>query len=146
MISHKDVARAFIENKVLKGSRMFTKKCNGKVVIYSYGEHFPIAVRTGEKFLYNEDKYSNNTSHHQSYVYNALEGTGQEIIRCNTQTIRSYVENPSEPIVIVKEKEHLTITGVLQNLKNIMKQKGHKSFPIKKLKKQIEEWELMHSI
>lgn len=44
-------------------------------VIYSYGRHFPLAVRLGkDSFLLNGDRYSVTTSRHQSDIQYALQG------------------------------------------------------------------------
>ena len=42
--------------------------------IYSYGRHFPLAVRTANGFLVNKDKYSVTTSKQQGYLKYELLG------------------------------------------------------------------------
>lgn len=42
--------------------------------IYSYGYHFPLAVRTANGFLVNKDKYSVTTSKQQTFLKQALVG------------------------------------------------------------------------
>lgn len=59
-------------------------------VIYSYGHHFPIAVRLegsdgGTAFLFNKDGYSNTTARHKNLVLSAIRG---EIIQSDTNTIK----------------------------------------------------------
>lgn len=55
-------------------------------VIYSYGIHFPLAVRTqtadmkNEFFVCNGDKYSSTTNKHQSYLLRALGNKAYAII------------------------------------------------------------------
>ena len=41
--------------------------------IYSYGTHFPMAVRVGEVIIMHNEKYSRTTSKHQHYLRMALE-------------------------------------------------------------------------
>lgn len=62
---------------VIKGWRNnwedYTTTANGSLyrsngVLYSYGDHFPLAVHVGNYFLVNADRYSNSTSKHQSYT------------------------------------------------------------------------------
>ena len=43
-------------------------------VLFSYGEHFPLAVHVGNYFLINADRYSNSTSKHQSYLLHECSG------------------------------------------------------------------------
>ena len=38
-------------------------------VLYSYGEHWPLAYIVGSKLYVNTDSYSSSTSRHLSYVY-----------------------------------------------------------------------------
>jgi hypothetical protein len=78
------------DSKVLKGSNLFIDKNT----IYSYGYHFPIAVRLndvdGFKFIWNKDKYSVTTSKHQSQVRRLID---KLIIKeVNTQKMGEYVK------------------------------------------------------
>lgn len=41
-------------------------------ILYSYGDHFPLAIHIGGKVLVNGDRYSNSTAKHQSYLFNQL--------------------------------------------------------------------------
>lgn len=42
-------------------------------VLYSYGEHFPLAVRTAyDQYIINGDKYSSSTTNHQGIVFSAI--------------------------------------------------------------------------
>jgi len=59
------------------GTQEHGRSANGNVffsgdVLYSYGTHFPLAVRYNGKMLLNADSYSVTTSKHQSYAANAL--------------------------------------------------------------------------
>lgn len=67
--SNWDVAHRFATNigEHCTGSNMFFE---GNV-IYSYGHHFPIAIKYNGKLLWNDDRYSNSTARHQSYVMGA---------------------------------------------------------------------------
>lgn len=68
MVSHYEVARAFLFGKKLRGTNMFS---TGDI-IYSYGTHWPIAVRIGDICYVNTSKTSVSTSKHTSYVKSAL--------------------------------------------------------------------------
>lgn len=41
-------------------------------VLYSYGDHFPLALHLEDKVLINGDRYSNTTSKHQAYTFHAV--------------------------------------------------------------------------
>ena len=67
------VAEAFVEGKEAKTKHMFIDGRN----LYSYGYHFPIAVRLeGNIFILNEDGYSVTTARHKSLLKRAV-GTNQ---------------------------------------------------------------------
>lgn len=67
--SHYEVVKGFKNGKEYKGHNVYA--LNG--VLYSYGSHFPLAVKRGEEpntwFLLNGDKYSSSTSGHQSLTH-----------------------------------------------------------------------------
>ena len=77
MTTNKDIAEEFAEGKTKgKSDHVFI---DGDT-IYSYGYHFPIAKKVGNKEVdFNESKYSSTTSHHQSLVRRALESHGFKI-------------------------------------------------------------------
>ena len=78
MVSHREIAEKFVNGcKKAKGSRMFIKGC----AVYSYGVHFPIAVRlSGDVFYFNKDRYSKSTSAHQNYVKRAILDKGFDVL------------------------------------------------------------------
>ncbi|HBI47504.1 MAG TPA: hypothetical protein DDX93_02080 [Smithella sp.] len=71
-MNHKTVVQRFSEGKNHRGSRIFAE---GNT-LYSYGRHFPLAVRRGEEgqewYLLNGDKYSVSTSKHQGITYSVF--------------------------------------------------------------------------
>lgn len=80
-MNNSEVALAYVNKRVnkrtgdcsFKGSNMFYEDD----VIYSYGYHFPMAIRLykedgSEYYLFNNDSYSNSTSKHQHKVYREL--------------------------------------------------------------------------
>lgn len=60
------------------GSNMFFEKDT----IYSYGYHFPMAIKWNGYLLYNDDRYSVSTSTHQGYVLGAC--SHLDIVHCAT--------------------------------------------------------------
>jgi len=71
-MNHKTVVQRFKEGKNYRGSRIFAENNT----LYSYGRHFPLAVRRGEPgaewYLLNGDKYSISTSKHQGITYSVF--------------------------------------------------------------------------
>jgi hypothetical protein len=57
--------------------------------IFSYGPHFPLAVRTSEGYLVNKSKYSVTTTKQQSYLKTAL--VGKRISFATTEELRSLI-------------------------------------------------------
>lgn len=71
------------------------KRTNGKAnsvyfdgnTLYSYGTHFPMAVRVGKNlYAWNENRYSNTTSKHQSKAWDPT----VLYIPCDTQTMQEW--------------------------------------------------------
>lgn len=58
------------------GSHLIFEKVGTGCFAYSYGRHFPLALRLGNTYIVNTDKYSKTTSRHQSLVANALLNKG----------------------------------------------------------------------
>lgn len=78
--SNSEVAHRFATGigERCKGSNMFF---DGDT-IYSYGYHFPMAIKWNGRLLYNDQRYSNSTARHQSYVYGAC--SHMDIVHCAT--------------------------------------------------------------
>jgi hypothetical protein len=140
VMSSDDLANSF-SNGLTKGraSSMFIEDN----VIYSWGYHFPIAVRLSEgTYLLNTDKYSSSTSTHQTYVKRAI----VDYIEVDTKTIKQAVSNPSAPIIIERINQHTTLSACMDNIKSILKEKGIKRVPIKKWTSIIQTWSVAKAI
>lgn len=125
MVSHSEVAKAFVKGEKATGSRMFTDG----VFIYSHNYHFPISLRLKDgSYLFNTDNYSVSTSKHKNYVKYAL--SGKEVIECDTNTIKNAISNPDNPIIIFKDKEVTILSNALDILRDVCKNNyGLKKFP-----------------
>jgi len=76
MATHSEIVRAFMKgNGPKKGHNIFRESFHSGNIIYSYGRHFPMAIRNDEDkmFLINGDRYSSSTAHHQSLVRSAIQ-------------------------------------------------------------------------
>jgi hypothetical protein len=86
--TNKQVAESFAEGKSDSSGAMFSEGD----VIYSYGKHFPIAVKLEDgTYLFNKDKYSPTSSKHQSLVRNALRNA--KIKEVSTEEIKKVAES-----------------------------------------------------
>lgn len=75
-MNNKNLALAFASGRTKgKGNNMFI---DGDI-IYSYGYHFPIAKRYGNRALITKKKYSQTTSKHTNIVKGALKSAGFEV-------------------------------------------------------------------
>ena len=90
------VLRDLEKEQELNGSHFFIK---GNT-IYSYGFHFPIAVKLKDGFLFNCDRYSITTAKHKGLVKRAIGSNFlielntaklKEIINSNIQSIKEIV-------------------------------------------------------
>lgn len=60
-------------------------------VIYSYGSHFPMAKKDGERAWVNVDKYSVSTSRQQSYLLAALLSAGYSMMAVTTSELKEMI-------------------------------------------------------
>ena len=71
---------------------LFAKVVGEFYAVFSYGEHFPIAIRrrtVSEPWLVNQDKFSPTTSRHQSKVLGGILQSGRGHIKCSTQNLKN---------------------------------------------------------
>lgn len=68
-MTNQSICKAFVEGAIKEQANSMFIEGN---VIYSYGYHFPLAVRFNGKVYVNEIKFSKTTSKHQSAIKKAL--------------------------------------------------------------------------
>jgi len=151
MVSHKEVAREFAKGRTARGSRMYSKwvgeNPSSRLVIYSFGPHFPLALKINgypPQYLVNKDGYSSSTSKHKHYVRSHL--SEDEVIECDTQTIQRAINNPDEPIVVNNVQWSDDIPEILSMLRSACKSQGLKRFPMKKFSDQVRDLMIMEKI
>lgn len=72
-----------------KGSNMYIDGA----VLYSYGRHWPLAIRRPDGAVFvNADRYSVTTSRHRTYAVAALLRAGLEIADRNAEEMRAAVD------------------------------------------------------
>lgn len=97
-MTNDQIAKAFVDGKS-KGNAnsLFIEDRDGLTVIFSYGYHFPLAVKTSivvegkTLFLFNSDKYSRTTSKQQGLVRRAIEATEGLIAYRNTEELKATI-------------------------------------------------------
>jgi len=92
-MNNKQVAETFVNERVwgkakVEGSNLFIE---GRT-IYSYGYHFPIAIRLEDNtFLLNEDGYSQTTAKHKGIVRREIEKQGFKLYILPTQNLKDII-------------------------------------------------------
>ena len=118
-------------------------ECNA---IYSWGYHFPIAVRLDNgAYLFNKDKYSSSTSKHQTYVRRALHGN---IIEGTTQDLKQLSGQQGRCVVVTKEVQPRNIQELQEILKAFLKQRMKRGYTTqaRKLAEQIDKITIIEGI
>ncbi len=93
-MKNSDVAKAFANGYNAKTKNMFTEEFGN--VVYSYGRHFPIAIRIKDGYILNKDKYSPSTSCHQTLVKGAIE-ENNIVAKLDTDQIKGIIEYAQKP-------------------------------------------------
>ena len=132
------VAQAFVEGRKLRSSsgKMYT--C-GRVV-YSFGSHFPIAIRLDENtYLFNSDSYSQRTNGHQSRVRFAIPQSAT-VYHCSTQEIIDAVRRPGAPIIIKGPPDHIRdIHTLMSAISFYCHNEGLRTVPVSKWKYMMKD-------
>lgn len=67
-MKNEQIAQAFYNDEIAKTQNFFIEDYNGVKVVYSYGYHFPIAIKFNDGFLFNKNGYSQSTSRHKNLI------------------------------------------------------------------------------
>ena len=88
-MKNKEVVEDFIRGRWIdsKGSNLFSE---GNI-LYSYGRHFPIAVRLKDCWVVNNRTYSPTTSAHQGHFTRAL----------GFKNLKDMINNPDNEILLM---------------------------------------------
>ena len=74
-MTNKETAKAFYNGygEGIQGTQnMIIEDINGVLIVYSYGEHFPISIKFNDGFLFTKSSYSNTTARHKSLIKNEM--------------------------------------------------------------------------
>jgi len=83
-----DASALVLKREEFKINTMYAKWINGRYVVYSYGEHYPMFVWRNGIWYENRDKYSQTTTIHHS----AARPKGTEIKRRTTIQLNYIIE------------------------------------------------------
>lgn len=105
-----DLYPLIYRSKPFKAGNIFTRVTNGIYAAYSYGEHFPLAVKTEAGWFINRDKFSRSTSRQQSRL-----GLGDlpDSQPLPTDKLRELVENGD-----AAHRDQLALAQVTRRLKS----------------------------
>lgn len=92
-MTNEQTIQSFIEGKKDHGHNSTHSIYFDGDVLYSYGSHFPLAVRYtrddgSQLYFVNEDRYSNTTTNHQSGTRWQLHQLGHEVIELDTKSMK----------------------------------------------------------
>ena len=103
-MKNSDVVQMFLDGS---GGRTANLYIDGNV-LYSYGKHFPLAVRKGNTIYVNVDKYSQTTSCHQGLLRRGLlHDKYYSRIDCGTTELVKMIEKGKAPYWNTPEPEQL---------------------------------------
>lgn len=132
MLLNSVVAARFADHQAGKATALYT---DGEI-IYSFGEHFPIAVHlpdgtvlfNDDRYLLWENHYSQRTQRHQGEVRRALRGV--KIIECNTEEIQEYIRRRPSVLIMKRRQTPLDLYEVVDDLLRL--ERGRRRFPKKR--------------
>jgi hypothetical protein len=87
MVKNEDVIKEFVNygtDETIKTKNVFFEQD----VLFSYGYHFPMAVRLKDGWIINKSKCSSTTSKHQYYLKRLISGNIQEM---NTHDLKEFL-------------------------------------------------------
>ena len=142
-MKNSEVARTFVNGGVDKGSNMFIEQITDNcTAIYSYGKHFPMAVRIIEfgqpKYFVNMDKYSISTSKHQSYVSGEL--STRDTINLSTSELKKLISDMgSSSFAVVNVPEIKTKEDLMKHIEEFLKAQSMSTRSRNKFLKEFSE-------
>lgn len=73
-MNNKQIAEAFDygEEATNSNKSFFVEDVKGVIIAFSYGQHFPIAIKFNDGVLFNTDGYSNTTARHKNLIRDTL--------------------------------------------------------------------------
>lgn len=91
-MKNEDIARAFSNGEIAKTPNFFIEEENGVFIVYSYGYHFPIAIKFNDGYLFNKNGYSQSTARHKNLILSYIENDLTEGDYTNTQELKRIID------------------------------------------------------
>ena len=91
-MKNEQIAQAFFYGQTARTENLFIEDKNGIKIIYSYGRHFPIAIKFSDGYLFNSDGYSNTTARHKNLVLSYIKSELADEDFLNTIKLKSVVD------------------------------------------------------
>jgi len=102
-MKNEKVISNFVNGFKSKNKNVFSERDSfGRLCLYSYGYHFPMALKLSNAFIVNSSKYSSTTSRHQSVLNREIFG---EVIFKDTNELKEIIQqegNSKEDLTEVK--------------------------------------------
>jgi len=91
---NKDIATAFKDGQTATNPNksFYVEDINGVIIAFSYGDHFPLAIKFNDGYLFNKDGYSNTTARHKSLILLSIKDELTENDFLNTREIKAVIE------------------------------------------------------
>jgi hypothetical protein len=89
-MKNEDVFEDFASGREAHTEHAFSEREGSLLVCYSYGRHFPMAIKLPDAFVLNRDKYSITTSKHQTGLLRAI--SGGRILTRTTKEIKAIID------------------------------------------------------
>jgi len=92
-MKNSEIAQAFSQGIKAENSNksFYVENVNGVIIAFSYGNHFPIAIKFKDGCLFNSCGYSNTTSRHKSLILATINDlTDEDFLR--TEDLKQIVE------------------------------------------------------
>lgn len=154
MLSHTEVVRRFMNMRSGRGHHVYS---DGNAV-YSYGDHFPMAVWAATNLmLINSDFYSSTTSRHQGILCRELARRHNlAVIYLVTESLKEYIHldrgcahsyasiKLNSPTVI--DTETATVDQSWDLLRKVYHKKGVKNLPIANWRRKCWNKELLNAL
>jgi len=93
-MKNEEIATAFINGEEAKtpNGAFYVENINSVGVVFSYGNHFPIAIKFSDGFLFNKDGYSNTTARHKNLILALIKDDLTDEDYINTTDIKAVVD------------------------------------------------------
>lgn len=93
-MNNQEVAQAFNSDEKAKNPNesFYVEVIDGVTIAFSYGQHFPIAIKFSDGVLFNSDGYSNTTARHKNLILATIKSDLADEDYITTEEIKFVVD------------------------------------------------------